>query len=237
MVLLLPALAASALAGCESSQEKSARLAKQGQHAFAQQGLKVTRKNSRVKVEQTAVLHDANGAAAVVVLTNTSPSGMSNIPLSIDVRGADGKSVFKNDAPGLEQSLVGVPALPARTTFAWVNDQVTAAAPPRSVAAVVGAAKGALRSNVPVLDVTKPALAVDPVSGVEASGKVTNRSKVEQRALVIYCVARKGRRIVAAGRGQLQRLVPGKTASYHIFFIGNPQGASISVQAPPTVLG
>lgn len=233
----LAVLAAVVFAGCESSQERSARLAKQGKHAFSERGLKVTRKNSQVKVEQTAVLHDANGAAAVVVLTNTSSAGMANIPLSIDVRGAGGKSVFKNDAPGLEQSLVGVPVLPARATVDWVNDQVTAADPPKSVAAVAGMAHGALKSSVPSLAVTQPALTVDPVSGVEASGKVTNRSKVEQRGLIVYCVARKGRRIVAAGRGQVQRLVPGKTAAYHIFFIGNPTGARLSVQAPPTVLG
>jgi hypothetical protein len=162
---------------------------------------------------------------------------MKDVPVSIDVRGAGGKSVFKNDAPGLEPSLVGVSALPAHGTFYWVNDQVTPAAPPKSVAVAVGVAKGALATNVPALSVSKPALSVDPVSGVEASGTVTNKSKVEQRALVLFCVARKGRRIVAGGRGEIARLLPGKTAKYHIFFIGNPKGAQLSIEAPPTVLG
>jgi hypothetical protein len=235
--LAFVALCAVVLAGCESSQDKSARLSKQGKHVFSAKGLTVTRQNGQVKVAQTAVLHDANGSAAVVVLTNRSPAGMANVPLSIEVRGPDGKPVFKNDAPGLEPSLVGVSALPGRGTVTWVNDQVTAAGTPKSVAAAVGTAKGTLSANPPAVRVESPTLTVDPVSGVEASGKVVNTSKVDQRALVIYCVARKGGRIVAAGRGQVQKLGAGKTAKYHLFFIGNPQGAKLSVDAPPTVLG
>jgi hypothetical protein len=224
------------LSACESSQDKSARLAKRGKQAFSAKGLSIQHGNGEVKIEQTAVLKDANGAAAVVVLTNRSSAGMANVPVAIDVRGSGGRTLFKNDAPGLEPSLVGVPALQPRQTVAWVNDQVTLAAPPKSVRAVVGKARAPLRSE-PKLQISAPALSVDPVSGTEAAGKVANRSKVDQRNLVLFCVAWRGRRIVAAGRGQIQRLAAGKTATYHILFIGNPKGARLSVQAPPTVLG
>ena len=224
------------LSACESSQEKSARLAKRGKQAFSAKGLKIDRGNASVKVEQTAVIKDANGAAAVVVLTNRSTSGMANVPLAIDVRGSGGRTLFKNDAPGLEPSLVGVAALEPKQTVAWVNDQITLAATPKNVRAVVGRARAQLRSE-PKLQISAPALSVDPVSGVEAAGKVANRSKVDQRNLVLFCVAWRGKHIVAAGRGQIQRLAAGKTATYHVFFIGNPKGARLSVQAPPTVLG
>jgi hypothetical protein len=236
-VLVLVAALAGVLGGCESSQEKSAKLAKRGKQAFTAKGLEIERANGRIKVEQTAVLKDANGAAAVVVVTNKSSTGMANVPLAIDVRGKGNKTLFKNDAPGLEPSLVGVAALQARQTVAWVNDQVTVPAAPKAVRAVVGAARSPLRGPTPKIEVTAPRLELDPVSGIEASGKVTNSSKVEQRNLVLFCVAWRGRRIVAAGRGQIQRLMAGKTAKYHIFFIGNPKGARLSVQAPPTVLG
>ena len=237
VALLALAVLATLTAGCESSQEKSARLAARGKQAFTATGLHIGRRNGDVKVEQTAVLKDANGAAAVVVVTNRTSSGMANVPLGINVLGKGGRTLFRNNAPGLEPSLVGVAALPARQTIAWVNDQVTVADAPTSVRAIVGAAHTPLSSKPPKIEVSAPELSVDPVSGIEAEGKVTNSSQVDQRNLVLFCVAWHGRRIVAAGRGQIQRLVAGKTAKYHIFFIGNPRGARLSVQAPPTVLG
>ena len=81
-----------------------------------------------------------------------------------------------------------------------------------------------------------PHLENDPTSGISAVGRVTNRSSILQRKLVLYCVARRGARIVAAGRGGIDRLKPGKSARYTIFFIGNPKGARLTVAAPPTTL-
>jgi hypothetical protein len=50
-------------------------------------------------------------------------------------------------------------------------------------------------------------------------------------------VARQGGRIVAAGRGQIKALkVEAKPAPYVIYFIGDPAGADVTIQAPPTVL-
>ena len=54
---------------------------------------------------------------------------------------------------------------------------------------------------------------------------------------MIFAVGTKGGRIVAAGRGQIRRVKPGKRARYQIFFIGNPKGASLALSAPPTTLG
>ncbi len=42
---------------------------------------------------------------------------------------------------------------------------------------------------------------------------------------------------MAAGRGQIKALkADAKPANYTIFFIGNPEGADVTIQAPPTVL-
>ena len=101
--------------------------------------------------------------------------------------------------------------------------------------AKVGEAKS-VRSDIPEVTVTRPRLEQDPVSGVAAVGFVANRSKVEQRKLVIFAVARKGGRVVAAGRAQINRVKPRKRTRYTIFFIGNPRGARISLEAPPTSL-
>jgi hypothetical protein len=222
-------------AGCESTQTTSARLAKQADTALHQKGLRVTKPTRTVKVERRAVLQDANGAAVVVELRNRTRKLLAAPAVAIDVQGAGGKSVFRNDAPGLEDSLTGPAVLKAGEDFFWVHDQVFArGAKVRRVAVKVGAARRKAPRELPRLVVTRPRLEGDPTSGILAAGFVFNRSKVEQRQLVLYAVARKGRRIVAAGRGQIKRLKAGKRGSYQIFFIGNPRGARLEVAAPPT---
>jgi hypothetical protein len=233
---VVAALLVLALAACESSQDKSARLAKQGGKAFTRKGLEVRRQNPDVKVGRTFVLQDQNGAATVVELRNISPQRLVNVPVSIDVLGAGKQTVFKNDAPGLEPSLTAAALLEPRSEFTWVNDQVTPSGRAKAVDVKIGAAPLRAPRSVPELALAKPTLKRDPVSGMEASGSVTNRSKVEQRALIVYCVARRGSRVVAAGRSAIQRLKPGQKLFYHVYFIGDPSGASLSVEAPPTVL-
>ena len=232
----LPALCPFVLTGCESSQAKSKRLAKQGIKSLNEKGLRVRHANPDVKAVKTALLSSKEGAAAVVVLRNSSDSGQKRVPVSIDVMGAGGKSVFKNDAAGLEPSLVSAPIVRAGSDFVWVNDQVFPRARPRSMRVKVGPGEP-LTERLPRVELSQPKLSVDPVSGVEASGVAVNRAQIEQRHLVIFCVAHKGGRIVAAGRGQIERLKVGpKKVPYHVFFIGDPRGAQLSVEAPPTVL-
>jgi hypothetical protein len=228
---------ALALAACESTQDKSERLERDGGGALAQEkGVVVSKQSRDVKVLSTEVVQDENGTAAVVRIRNTGKSALAQIPVSIDVRGSGaGKSLFRNDDPGLEPSLVRVPVLRPGQEFEWVNDQIAAAEKPRAVKAKVGEAKS-VRSDIPKVTVTRPRLEQDPVSGVAAVGFAANRSKVEQRKLVIFAVARKGGRVVAAGRAQINRVKPRKRTRYTIFFIGNPRGARISLEAPPTSL-
>ncbi|MBA3299736.1 MAG: hypothetical protein H0U24_06600, partial [Thermoleophilaceae bacterium] len=136
----------------------------------------------------------------------------------------------------LEPSLVGVPVLPAGASLTWVNDQVLGEGKAKSVKAKVGKDSGGAPAKLPRIDVGRPSLKRDPTSGLAAEGTITNRSDLLQRELTLFAVARKGRRVVAAGRGQVERLKAGKTARYQIFFIGNPSGARIEIAAPPTNL-
>ena len=236
LVAAIAMLSPWALSGCESSQAKSDRLAKQGVKVLKAKGLTVKRTNPDVKAVETTVLSSADGAAVVAVLRNSSAVAQAKVPISIDVTGAGAKTVFRNDAPGLEPSLVSTPALAPRASLTWVNDQVAGSAPPKAVKVKVGLGRR-VTHPLPQLQLSRPTLNVDSVSGVEASGFVVNQSQVEQRQLVISCIARKGGRIVAAGRAQVERLKVGpKKVPYHVFFVGDPRGAQLSVSAPPTVL-
>jgi hypothetical protein len=225
----------AAISGCQSTQDRSAQLRKKGNTVLSQRTQTlVTRTNPDVKVLRTATLHDDNGSAAVVELRNTSRRALVNVPVAIDVRGAGGTSVFRNDAAGIEPSLVGPSYVPPASRFAWVNDQVSATGVPRSVVARVGVGHGAPPRSVPSIQVGAPHLETDPTSGISAVGTVTDRSPILQRKLVLYCIATRGTRIVAAGRGGIERLRPNKATRYTIFFIGNPKGARLTVAAPPT---
>lgn len=229
--LLSLAVAAIAVAGCQSTQDKSAEIAKQGGVASKEKGLRIGERSRDVEVAAAAVLSDRNGVAAVVELRNTGKRTLVDVPIAIDVR-KGGKRVFSNDAPGLEDSLVSVAALRPGQSVAWVNDQLFAAGP--KIEATVGASRRLAPAKLPEIDVSSPRLGGDPTSGVAVEGKVTNGSGVLQRKLVIYAVARRGGKVVAAGRGQVERLKPHDSAGYQIFFIGNPKGAKVELTAPPT---
>ncbi len=222
------------LAGCESTQDKAERLAREGGDAFEERGLRVGERNRAVRVVDTALLRDANGAAAVVVLR--SRRAQADVPVAIDVRGAGNRTVFRNDAPGLEQSLVSLPAVPRGRTVAWVNDQVVASDTPRRVRAIVGAARAKAPRRVPRLRTRGVRLERLEATGVAASGFVVNDSKLDQREVVLHGVARRGDRIVAAGRAQVRRVRPGRRTRFRMFFIGDPRRARLSISVPPTRL-
>jgi hypothetical protein len=239
VAVLLAALAAAVLVtACESTQSKSARLAKSGGKSFKEKGLVITQRNESVTVGTTTVLTDPNGSAVAVELKNDSRKVLTNVPIGVDVLDAAGKSVFKNDAAGLEPALTSISVLRAGESVTWVNDQVQPAGTAKTVKAAIGVQKAdaATPADLPKTRVTPGRLAADPVSGFEATGYVYNDSKFEQRRLVVYCVARKGGKVVAAGRGVIQKIKAGRRGRYHVFFIGNPRGAKLEVAAPPTVL-
>jgi hypothetical protein len=234
--LLLLAGAALLLVACESTQDKSARLAKEAEGLEKQRGLVIRKRSRVVRVGRRTVLNDRNGTAVVLELRNTSRRMLAGVPVAIDVRNGK-RSVFKNDDPGLEPSLVGVPVLRPNQRFLWVHDQVLATGKGKSVRAKVGVSRDRPPGRVPEIRITPPRLEVDPTSGIVAVGRLVNRSRVLQRNIVVHAVARKGRRIVAAGRAAVERLKPRRSATYQVFFIGDPRGARLTVSAPPTRFG
>jgi hypothetical protein len=226
-------LAAVALGGCESSFEQSARLEKQGGVSQSEKGLSISDKNNDVTVADTELVTDENGTAVVVSLKSTAKSEQVNVPIALDVLDKQKASVFKNDTPGLEPSLTEADVVPPGDSE-WVNDQIQAAGEPATAKATVGEPKQAPPAELPKLTVSDVKIQNDATSGVLASGKVTNESKVEQTKLVISGIARDGKKLVAAGRAVLPKLKPGKSGVFRIFFIGDPRKGKLTVLAPPS---
>jgi hypothetical protein len=235
----LAVLLATSLAACESTQSRSAELEKEGaKELLADSGLKISKESSDVKVTSATVLGDSNGTAVVVGLHNSSDKNLVDVPILIDVRDAKGKSVYRNNVPGIEPALAAVPYIPAGGDTEWVNDQVLAAGKPKSVKVKVGESSDSYSGEQPDISVSPAKVEGDPVSGIEATGTVVNNTGTDQERLLLYAVARKGDKVVAAGRGAIEHLKAGtKPLHYDIFFIGDPSGADLEVTDFPTLPG
>jgi hypothetical protein len=227
-------LAALALPGCETTAETSARLERAAKRAtVVQNGLLITHPSRDVKVLETTVLRGSEGAAAVVVLQNLSSRAQRHVPIAITVKSTTGQTLFQNNAPGLEPALVSVASLPAHGELAWVDDQLPATGKPTAVSAVLGQAPAATGA-LPQLEIRGAHPIEDPSRGIGTSAKVSNRSQVAQKSLVVFALARRGGRIVALGRALVPELAAHSSTQFQVFFVGDPRGARVQFSAPAT---
>ena len=234
---LAATLAASSLAACESTQDTSSRMAKQAKNVAKESGVTIGRENASITVTGSAVVHDANGTAAVVLLRNKG-GAQANVPIGIALSDAKGRKLYSNDLAGLDKSLTSIAAVAPRTSTFWVNNQIQAASAPKRASAKVGTSPAAGPGALPRMELTKVVYERDS-DGVYARGVVTNRSKLPQLRLVVSCISTKGSKVLAAGRAIIDRLAPAPTpkpVTFRVYFIGDPKGGTLTCTAPPTVL-
>ncbi len=236
------ALLALALGGCETSAEKSAKIEKEAKAKAAvarAQSVPLARRvahaSTRVKVIAAATLRSSEGTAAVITLQNTSAASLRDVPIEIDVLGPGRRTLYTNSTAGLGPTLVSVGLIPAHATLRWIDDQVQAAATPVGVRTRVGEGEP-VSGALPGISV-EGHLTASPEGGARVEGHAVNHSAVEQRELVVNCVALRAGRIVAAGRAVLPLLAPHGSARFEVFFVGSPAGAQLQLSAPATALG
>jgi hypothetical protein len=221
------------LCGCESTQERSAEMQRQAKHdVLAAQSTTMTKQSPSVKVLQSAVIHSSSQTAVVVALRNTSTHTLENAPIEVTVRDAHGNMLYQNNASGLEPSLTTVSLLlPGQETI-WVDDQVTAGGTPATASALVGEGTQA-SGGIPQLSISGTHLNAEASAEATLSGSVANHSQTAQQNLVVYAVARRGVKIVAAGRAVLPEVpAKGTNVPFQIYFVGDPSGAQIQTSAP-----
>jgi hypothetical protein len=233
----LALLALLALSGCESTQEKSAQLEKTAHRTrLVERGLSIGKANPDITVLDAVLVRGAEGAAAVVTLRNNSAHALSDVPIAITVKNAQGSAVFQNNTPGLEAALTSLGSLPAHGVATWVDDQVPATGDPVSVTAIAGVSP-AVSGALPEIDVTGVHPSEESGSAT-AAGTVRNRSSVTQRALVLYAVARRAGRVVAAGRAILPEVAPGAAVPFQAFLVGWTQaGGRLEATASASTFG
>ena len=236
-VAALLLLAALTLAGCENNLERSAHLAKLAHHNHVQQGLSIGRASADVIVEGATVLRGAEGAVAVLRLRNRSPRTLRDVPIAITVRGTAGRTLYQNNAPGLETALTSLASVPARGEATWIDDQVQVSSARTSVSAVVGEAPaaGGLLPRIEVVDLHPSEESA--TGGRNVAGTVRNRSSVPQQSLAVYVLARRGSEIIAAGRALLSEVAAGASVPFQALLVGAPNGGRLEASAPPPTFG
>jgi hypothetical protein len=233
-VLASTAALGLSLSACQSTQDKAKEIQERAV-AAAPKPLVIPKPNRDVSITSTALLHDPRyGDAIVVGLRNNSNQTLVNLPILVTITDQKGRTAYKNDTAGLEPSLNHLALLKPHESFYWVNDQVEQGTKAK---VEVGEPEGkAPNAPAPELQISDPRLGSD-FSGPRVTGTVTNRSKIDQQKLILYAVARQGGKIVAAGKGQIKALkTSAKPGPYKIYFIGDPSGADVTVEAPPTTL-
>ena len=235
------ALAALTLAGCETTQEKSAKLEREAKSheriaGPAAAGLSITRAGRGATVTQTAVVRSSEGAAVAVRVRNLTGRALRDVPIEIHVRDASGRSIYANTLAGLGAPLRSVALLPAHGELTWVDDQIQPAGTPASVVALLGEGTP-VGGAVPTIAVTSTKAAEASGGGPGAEGRVVNGSAVAQRELVVFAVARRGASVVAAGRAVVPELPAHGSAPFQVFLLGEPHGAQLEFSAPPTTFG
>ncbi|HEY1595524.1 MAG TPA: hypothetical protein VGF74_09015 [Thermoleophilaceae bacterium] len=214
--LALFACGCLALAGCSTTQQKSARAEVQAQRLLAtRQRVLVTRTSPSVQVERVSSVRRGGRTAIAVLLRNRGGRPLNDLPIAL--RAAHGR--YLNRRAGLGYFSTHIPAIAPGAEATWV---FITRARVRGVTARVGA-----RPAVTARPLRLPALATRGTT-------VTNSSSVPQYGLVVYGYATRGKRLVAAGRALLKQLGAGRSAAVHLSLIGNPRGATVRVEAPPT---
>lgn len=226
------------VSACESTEQESAKLNKEGQRLIGGQGaVRLGAVNRSVKVSDVTLLSSEERSAVAVRL---SPSAaQSEIPVLLSITGADGRSLYSNQAGGLETSLAHTSLAAAGRAQWWVDDQVLLPHGTSTGSVRVRVQVGSSASSHPAsapgdLRATGAQLSqqgtVNTVSGQLAGSFPNAHSKV-----AVFAVAVHAGKVVAAGRAIVSPpSTRGEKAPFQIFLIGNPSGASLQLSVAPT---
>ncbi len=223
------------VSACQSTEQESAKISREGQLAREAGALKLGAVNHNVRVSDVTLVSSGGRMAVVAKLTSSSGRAQANLPVSVNVAGSAGKVLYSNEAGGLEPSLQHVALLRAHRSAWWVDDQVLSSQHTTGVKLRVGTGTSAPARATANLATTSAHIHVQ--GGVSVlDGTLVNHSSRAQSAVPVFAVALKGSRVVAAGRVVVASLAGhrGAAAAFEIFLIGDTRGARIEVSAIPT---
>jgi hypothetical protein len=234
--LIVVALSLTALAGCTTTQQKAARLQLNNARIRTNlRPLEFSGGTSTAAVTSVRLLagHSKPPTAVVVTVRNRGGKPISDLPLLVGVSLRHGHRMYLNAAAGVSYFRNHLPAIPSHGQLSWVltvDRRVPAGAEPF---ARLGPANPATATTIGAL----PLLRVSSLksSGGSATLTVQNSSGVTQYQLPVYAVAQRGARWVAAGQTTIEELDGRASTQLRLPLVGNPSGATLSLEAPPTI--
>jgi hypothetical protein len=224
---MIALLGASTLAGCATTQQEAARLQLNDARIRASQvPLRLGGQDQTVSVASIAVITRRH-SAVIITLRNNGASPVSDLPLLVGVASGARRTEL-NRAANTDYFQNHVPAIPAHGSLRWVLtlDQPL---PPGSVPfAKLGVAVGLTAKAIKTL----PRLRVVSRGGLIT---VANTSGVPQYQLPVYVIAERDGRYVAAGQATIAHLGTDATTELRVPLVGDRSGATVSLEAPPTI--
>ena len=234
--LIIAGVGLIGLTGCVSTRQEAARLQLNSARLRASQvPLRLAGRSAQVEVTSVRLiaLRRVARSAIVVTLRNRASSPVSDLPLLVGVSVPRGHRITLNreTADYFQNHVPAIGPHGALSFVLTVERRLPATAVP--FARLGGSAAVAAPATNQL-----PALAVE--SSREVHGRATltvkNLSSVPQFQLPVYAVARRHGRTVAAGQALVNELDSGASTQMRVSLIGNPAGATLSLQAPPTIL-
>jgi len=232
---VVAAFAVTALAGCDSTQQKNARAELRAKRELGSRELPAaTRRNPHVRVVRVALVRGRAGSGAIVVkLRGTGSKPLTDVPIAVGVRGRDGQSRLVNAKRHLNWFQTHVPAIPADGTVTWVY---------KGVRDLKAGDRAFAKVGVPLRPALSSASSLPQIDAVPAPGRnakrrvsVENVSDVPQYGLQVYAFAQQGERYVAAGKTEIEHLGTGQQVTVAVPLTGSARKRPLRVEAIPTM--
>lgn len=237
IVLGVAAAGALVLAGCATTQDRSAALQAKAASVDAPGRVKIGRPSGEVRVRARQELRGKATTAVVVELENTGPRALVRVPVALRLT-VGGKQQYANDLDGGDELLLRVPVLPPRSRVTWVNANVPVADEGAKLDVVLGAPVRRSQRPAAQLRITglKRSAEDSGEDGVAVVGVVHNDLRREQTEVPVYVTVRDGGRIVAAGSSRIPVIAARSSQPFEAVVVGDGRRGRLVAQALPTKL-
>jgi hypothetical protein len=221
------------LSACESTEQESAKIAREATKLAAGPGtLKLGAANRGVRVSDVTLLNSGGRTAVAARLTATSGRAQTDLPVLVTVTASNGKVLYSNDTGGLEASLQRVALLRPGQSVWWVDDQVLTSQTASGVKVRVGTGSNARQT--PQGSLATNGAQVSQQNGLAViDGRLLSGSARAQSRVPVFAVALRAGRVVAAGRAVVGSLPAHATATFQVFPVGSPAGGTLELSAVP----
>jgi hypothetical protein len=225
----------ASVSACQSTEQESARIGREGQRLLAGPGaLKLGALNRGVRVADVTLLSHEGRTAVAARLTNTTTRTLLDLPVLVTVRGGNAKVLYSNDTGGLEASLQRMAVLRSHQSSWWVDDQVLTSHPASRVQVRVGTVShGRSGRAAPLPSIGSPKLSSQAGLSVLAA-TVANPSSSAESKVAVFAVGSRAGKVVAGGRAVIGLLGAHASAAVQIFLVGDPAGARFQLSAVPS---